>query len=186
MTKLSVARRPWVPRQQYRHGAYRHFISTTPPVTHWHQSWYIMSLQNAYSIIIFRDHKSSYPIPNPHPTPFCLKISPDSRQCHEWSWSGSMDPPPSYAPDCFHVQVWYPSIIINEKRRQRKVIHCCNATLNTCTVNLVAGLFAPQNFRSRERKFQELSLSATFSSWNFLALELSDRKIYVKMLDNFF
>jgi len=37
---LSLARRPQVPRQQYRHGVYRHFISTTPPVTNWHQSWY--------------------------------------------------------------------------------------------------------------------------------------------------
>jgi len=37
---LSLARRPQVPRQQYRHGVYRHFISTTPPLTNWHQSWY--------------------------------------------------------------------------------------------------------------------------------------------------
>ena len=39
-TQLSVTRRQRVPRRQYRQGVYRHFISTTPPLTHWHQSRY--------------------------------------------------------------------------------------------------------------------------------------------------
>jgi len=58
----------WVPRRQHRHAVYRRFISTIPPLTHGHQSWYVASLQNANSIIIFGDDESSYPVHNFPPT----------------------------------------------------------------------------------------------------------------------
>jgi len=55
--------------------------------------------------------------------------------------------------------------------------------ISLVVVFTVTGTFAPKNFRSRERKFQELSLPGTFVPWNYRSLSKCGFELGVLQVD---